>query len=360
MLARLVVAVTLTGCALESAPCLSSGTDVTLQGALAGERSVSLCPGSVFELQAPVKLGEGQQLITRGSPAAVLRVRGASQTTAIDGQGVSDVLLENLEVDGNRAGLGALDGEALIRLGGSASGQVVRQVWVHDPRSWSALHFHEGVVTRGEPSCQRATVVDSHVGPAGTPDRWADGISLACGNSVVTGNLVEDATDGAIVLFGAPGSRVEGNTIVAKTRRLLGGINLVDAAQTGGNFRGTQVVNNRIVAEGAFIHVGIAMGAALWSCVSARIEGGTVVGNRLEGAHFGYGYAVHDVRDFVVRDNVDASVHVGVPGFDCAGRRVAVPSGFQVASAIDTELQNEFVPASLGYLHSVTEPARIR
>lgn len=36
-------------------------------------------------------------------------------------------------------------------------------------------------------------------------------------------NTITDATDGAIVIFGAPGTLVKNNTIIADTRVLLGG-----------------------------------------------------------------------------------------------------------------------------------------
>jgi len=39
-------------------------------------------------------------------------------------------------------------------------------------------------------------------------------------------NTIIDATDGAIVVFCAPGTLVTGNTIIARTRNLMGGINL--------------------------------------------------------------------------------------------------------------------------------------
>src|SRR6185436_14760515 len=108
---------------------------------------------------------------------------------------------------------------------------------------------------------QNATITGNTLGPAGTPDgNWADGISLACGNSLVANNVIQDATDGAIVIFGAPGSTVQNNTIVAVNRQLLGGINLVDYAPVNGNYAGTRVLNNVIRGEGAFIKVGIAMG----------------------------------------------------------------------------------------------------
>jgi parallel beta-helix repeat protein len=61
--------------------------------------------------------------------------------------------------------------------------------------------------------------------PAGALTQWADGISLSCANSTVYNNTIVDATDGGIVIFGAPYSVVRENRIRAATRVMLGGIN---------------------------------------------------------------------------------------------------------------------------------------
>jgi parallel beta-helix repeat protein len=55
--------------------------------------------------------------------------------------------------------------------------------------------------------------------------QWADGISLSCQSSLVQNNVIVDATDGGIVIFGAPFSVIRNNTIGVKTRTTLGGIN---------------------------------------------------------------------------------------------------------------------------------------
>lgn len=60
------------------------------------------------------------------------------------------------------------------------------------------------------------------------PGQWADGVSLSCRNSEVSGNTITDATDGSVVIFGSPGSAVHNNTILARKRVALGGINMVD------------------------------------------------------------------------------------------------------------------------------------
>ena len=53
------------------------------------------------------------------------------------------------------------------------------------------------------------------VGPAGTDAefQWADGISYACRNGLVQNNTIIGATDGGIVIFGAPGTLVSNNVV---------------------------------------------------------------------------------------------------------------------------------------------------
>lgn len=95
-------------------------------------------------------------------------------------------------------------------MGGPNSGQLIEYVRSFDPRSWSCLHIAEGPLT-----CSNVTVQNNDIGPCGSDEfqQWADGISLACRNSVVRNNMIEGATDGGIVVFGSPGSQIINNTI---------------------------------------------------------------------------------------------------------------------------------------------------
>jgi hypothetical protein len=169
-------------------------------------------------------------------------------------------------------------------------------------------------------------------------------------------NVITDATDGAIVVFGASGSIIANNTVVAANRTLLGGINMVDYAPVHGNYTGTVVTNNVIDANGAFIKVGIAMGPDVWSCPHTINYGGTVTNNVIQGIHFGYGYAVNGVSDWTVSDNVDLSRHVGAVRAGCGGTPSS-PSGFQYQSVMSSTLQSEFSYGSLTYVLGVSEPA---
>ncbi|MEV0406185.1 hypothetical protein [Actinoallomurus sp. NPDC050550] len=359
--AALLVPMTATG-AHATAACIPSGTDAAINAALTGSGSAAvLCPGAVFTLSDSIRFtAPNQRIETQGLPTddsrATLKLSG-SLTTAINGTDQSGVTVQNIQIDGGRPTLGRLDGGALMEMGASGTGQTVQNVYAHDTRSWSTLHFIEGAVTNSTPTCQGAKILNNTIGPAGTDTpsgTWADGISLACGNSTVQGNTVQDATDGGIVIFGAPGSSVKNNTITAKTRTLLGGINLVDYAPMNGNYTGTTVTGNTIDAQSAFIKVGIAMGPQVWGCGTGTNYGASVTGNTLRGAHMGYGYAVNGVRDWTVAGNADSSTHVGTPNAGCGGT-VSAPGRFQVQSATSSTLQPEFTSAQLTYVLGVAE-----
>jgi parallel beta-helix repeat protein len=118
---------------------------------------------------------------------------------------------DTLQIDGTRRGAPPTQGGANIEMGGPNSDQLIEFVRSFDPRGWSCLHIAEGPLT-----CNNATVQDNDIGPCGSDafQEWADGVSLSCKNSVVQNNMIVGPTDGGIVLFGAPGSRVINNTIV--------------------------------------------------------------------------------------------------------------------------------------------------
>jgi len=320
--------------------------------------SAALCPGAVFALSAPVTLdADGQRIYTDGLPTddtrATLRVASTSLTAAVVMRDFNDVVLSNLIVDGNRAELGSRSGDALIYAGGYSDGQIIRENRIMSTRSWSSLHLIEGNGP-GQP-CTGALVEDNEIGPAGSSDdmQWADGISLACTNSIVRHNAITDATDGAIVVFGAVGSLIERNTIRAETRTLLGGINMVDEGPYGGSYAGTIVKDNVIVASGAVIRIGLGMGPRVWGCLAAdaagdTITGGTVTDNTLRGAKMQYGYAIDGVSDWTVTGNVDQATHSGHPSVDCNGRLASRPAGFLYAPAqAQGVFQTDFVSGRL-------------
>jgi parallel beta-helix repeat protein len=333
--------------------CIRSGSGSAIQAALTGPGAVaSLCPHAVFRLRSTVAFTAPHQVIqTQGRPAgsgrAKLEIVSRNLTVAIAGPDESYVTIRNIQVSGERGRLGFVApppvGGALIEMGGNATGQAIEHVYAHDPRSWSTLHLFEGG-SRFPPGCEHARILDNTIGPAGFPvGRWADGISMACGHTLVEGNKIIDATDGGIVVYGAVGSTVRDNTIIAATRTLLGGINMVDS---GFDYHGTTVTHNVIDAKGALIKVGIGEGN-VWFCDRYNpyhVESGaTVTGNILEGRHMGYGFAVSGVRHWRVTGNIDRSRHVGYIAVQvCNGARNSRPAGFQVQSATASTLQRSF------------------
>jgi hypothetical protein len=326
------------GAAAQScvSPTGSSGQETVLNGLLqtgGAGTVVSLCPSSVFKLSNPVVFtAAGQEISTAGYPTdatrATLVVTGAQQSSAIVGQcaACSGIRVRNVQVNGNRPALGVIaSGAGLIEIGGEVSGQLVQYVHSYEPRGWSALHVFEGAL-----DCSGVSVLSNDIGPSGAADgNWADGISYACRNGTVADNVVTDATDGGIVVFQAPGTTVEHNTIVAQTRDLLGGINMVDYKPYSGNYAGTVVTHNTVYADGAMIKVGIAMGPAVWTTDTTDTNsGGTVTQNTIHGAGLGYAMAVNGVSGFTIENNVGSGVFGGqAPSYNPPGQPFLINPG---------------------------------
>ncbi|KAM0754313.1 hypothetical protein T439DRAFT_323166 [Meredithblackwellia eburnea MCA 4105] len=279
---------------------------------------VNLCKNAVIELDNAIFFTAANQVLqtvggATGSDRATLVVTGADQSCAIYGawDGADNIILRNVQIDGNRENLGIIyGGLGLLEFGGNTVGQVIDNVHSFEPRGWTALHAIEGYNNY----CTGMQITNNQIGPSGhapsgaqqfrrrdstgtyTPGQWADGISVACKGSLVQGNTITDATDGAIVLFGAPGTQVKGNTIIANDRQLLGGINMVDWSPFSGSFEGTVVSGNTINANTNFIKVGVPLGGMTWGVDNrtvARTFGGSVIGNTFISGSTGYfGYAI--------------------------------------------------------------------
>ncbi|KAI0751072.1 hypothetical protein C8Q80DRAFT_1155380 [Daedaleopsis nitida] len=310
--------------------------------------TLPLCPGVQYLIQAPLLFSAPEQEISTvgypvGDDRATLVVagpvaNGQGHTTAVDGtcQNCSGVKLRHVQINGTRGGASPTAGGANIEMGGSNSGQLVEFVRSYDPRSWSCLHISEGAL-----SCTNVTVQNNDIGPCGsdTFQEWADGISVSCQNSLIRNNMVNNPTDGGIVLFGAPGTVVEGNTIWVESMTLLGGINMVDYDPWNGNYTGTVVQNNVIYGgfasdpavagdtkgendEDAIIKIGIAIGPRTWfgdRYLNNVSTSGTVLNNQLSGA-FGYGVAISSAQNFTVQDNtlIGNTSFIGSRGPNCS------------------------------------------
>jgi parallel beta-helix repeat protein len=333
--------------------CLSGGDQTVIQQRLNQTGKANLCPYANFYLTGPIILSANQEIYTEGLPTdssrAIVRVAADSYSstpnncigtngwikfnTVICGRALN-TKVHHLIVDGGRPGYGAdANGGALIEMGGNiplnASGQPVATsigqeiyyVKAYDPRGWSVLHiFHAG-------NCKGASVHHNEIGPAGhNTGVYGDGISLSCAESNVSYNQITDATDGGIVVFGAPGSVIQGNTITAQNRSAFGGINLVDQ----GDYTNTQVIGNTINAAGAQIKAGIPIGNRFGFCLTNNISGGLVTGNTLTGPYMGYGIPVSGVTNFNVTNNTSTAIHDGLPTIPCVtGQSLDIPKAFQ-------------------------------
>ena len=319
--------------------CIESGTGDAIQSVLNDGKDAMLCKGAEFEISQRLDYAsDGQSIYTEGRPSgderAVLEVSSSDLTTVVKETDLTDLALESVIVDGSRREYGYDDdGEALLIFGRDARGATIKNVRAKNTRSWSTLHL-----PRWGGECRDITVESNTFGPAGTADgRWADGISLACEGAEVTGNRIVDATDGGIVIFGATGSTVKNNTIIAENRTLLGGINMVDYGNEDNaihsDYSGTTVEGNTIDAQGALIKIALGMGPSVWNwCHRAgdRNRGGTVQNNTLEGDQMGYGFVVDGVKNWTVTGNTDNSSHVGTSGTGCAGNQMPEPTGFLI------------------------------
>jgi len=293
---------------------------------------LSLCPNTTYPIVAPLKFTfPNQEISTAGYPTTDQRAtlviagpvfNGSGHTTAIDGTcaNCSGAIIRNIQINGTRLGGTKLNGGANIEMGNNNANQLIEYVRSYDPRSWSCLH-----VTEGSQRCQNVTVQNNDIGPCGLDgfNQWADGISYSCWNGLVQNNMVNNPTDGGIVLFGAPGTLVRNNTIWIEKQTLLGGINLVDYSPFNGSFLGVVVENNTIMggfAEGTpsgnetkgddefdvIIKMGIAIGPRTWfgNHYFNNVSSSAIIRNNQFTGAFGYGIAMSSAKNFTVEGNI--------------------------------------------------------
>jgi len=319
---------------VADAACVSDGDQNTINKLFSSGGAntvVQLCAGVTISVTGPVECtAPNQEISTEGYPT------GATRATLLATNDVSTVItgstaqclgfkIRNIQVNGNRPKLGRLaNGGANIDIGGRANNQLVEYTHSFDPRGWSALHIIEG-------GCTGAVIQNNDIGPSGSDkNAWADGISLACMASLVQNNVVTDATDGGIVVFGAPGSKIINNHVISLTQTMLGGINLVDYTPYNGNYTGTIITGNTIEARSAFIKTGIAGGPFVWSNAdeyNGTNFGATITNNHLTGDNFGFGIVAAGVKLWTVSDNDSTAKYGGAPGA-CPTPPNAAPTAF--------------------------------
>ncbi|KAL7420164.1 hypothetical protein Q5752_005130 [Cryptotrichosporon argae] len=337
---------------------------------------VLLCPRKTYRLSGTVVFtAADQELATYGYPTgaerAVLRVESPSIATAVQGdcRRCARVGVRSVVIDGSRGKLGRVaDVDAatgLVVLGGS-EGQSVRDSWITDPRGFTAIHIREG----DKLGCKGAVVERNEIGPAGEeydaavdgPDPelsplgrpLADGISIACRDSVVRGNTLWDNTDAGIVIYCSPGTTVADNTISARKSSAMAGILMVDQTPFDGDYSGLVVKGNTIDAKSRTIRVGVGIGAAVWSDDTETIlSGGSVLSNALKGQYMGFGIAAAGLDKWKIKDNWSEARHQGKRSARCFDDPINPdPTAFlyHAMSVDNSELQANFEDHEFAYI----------
>lgn len=318
-------------------PCVQAvmGDNSTrLQIVLNDGNDLVLCPGEAYQLAQTLRFGvAGQEIYTLGEPVlsseqARLDWTSTTNSEIVVASYTPAIALHHVTIDGNRDLLGydsnfansGIHSGAMVDLYGSASAYIGYNNLI-EPRGWSALHVFT--------NCNGTRIEHNQIGPAGQPGgTWADGISYDCHDGEVANNVITDATDGGIVVFGGAGSRIHHNVIRAETRTLLGGINMVDPPSNGFDYTDTEVDNNQIISDDAHIEIGIGMGKMAWSfCSTPEYNSGAIVHhNSVSGTSLQFGYVLNGVSGWQFHDNT-ASASFTRPALGCNGN-LATPRAF--------------------------------
>lgn len=349
-----------------------------LQAILDKGQNLLLQPGQVYAVTAPLRFKVPNQSIgTLGakqlSEYAVLRIADGACAQLVNGNELDGVTMERVVLDGNRYQFSAvspsdLGGLPLVHFGGAnAKNQVVRQCVLMSSRSWSTLKVHEGGCgIHVESNIILGAGADIHGNGRDGRERapsWGDGISCAARETTIRNNLIIDPTDGAIVVFGAPGTLVEDNVIASVSRESLGGVNMVDSIgfyaikgdKDRTDYRGTVVRNNLFDAFGARIHIAVPMGAGIWAPrnLGKILVGATVADNTIRGGAAAYGFIVNGVEGFTVTGNVSTASYSGLAEGEPPKYVPQEPGAFlYTAGAVgNSKLQPEFKASEHFLLH---------
>ena len=337
---------------------------------------VFLCPSKTYRLRGPIIFtAADQEIATLGYPTGIERATllvAGDFATAIQGdcRRCARIMVTSVVVDGNRKNLGRIkdvnDATGLVVIGGN-DGQTVKDCRLTDPRGFTAIHVREG----DNLDCKHATIEQNQIGPVGEeydrrvdgPDPessplgrpLADGISIACKDSVIRDNAFHDNSDAAIVVYCSPGTLIHANTITAETMSSIAGILMVDATPFGGDYQLTTVKGNVIDAANRIIRVGIGLGAPVWSDdTDTVLTGGRVIANGFKGQYMGFGIAAASLDDWIIKDNWDEARYIGVPSDRCFDELVnPSPRAFLRHTNIkNSDLQSDFEQHDFEYSKS--------
>lgn len=336
---------------------------------------VFLCPGKTYRLWGTVVFtAADQELATLGYPSgdqrATLSIDDKDIATAVQGdcRRCARVSVRNLIIDGARTRFGRVGPKAtspgLVVIGGN-EGQAIRECHLKDPRGWTAIHVREG----SKLQCTGAIIERNEIGPVGEeydpevdgPDPelsprgrpLADGISIACRDSVVSDNTIWDCTDAGIVLYCSPGTVVASNRISTISQSAIGGILMVDATPFDGDYKGLVVRDNKLDAVGRAMRVGVGVGLSILSDdIETLLYGGSVLRNSLTGQYMGFGIAASGLEGWTIKDNWSKARHQGKKSPRCFDDPVnpdPIAFLYNGPTVEKSDIQKEFVDHDFAY-----------
>jgi hypothetical protein len=284
--------------------CLSSGTGRDLQAALDSQSRVLLCQRAVFTLGAVLILRANQILETVQRPS-----QPADMATIILGQefgndnvsvGVnapnSNITIASVRFDGNRRILGPRAAMQLLVVGPGKNYQLLGNSFTDTP-GWTHLHIIE--------DCSSAMVTGNTVESAPRTHASmgnADGFSIACSDTLINDNTINDVTGVGIVYYGFPNTVIRNNVIAQSVNDASSGINVGDAIRL--DHTGVVIQENIIKAVSPhYFHLGISAGLRVWVPMKGRdITGVTVRDNTIIGMNR-YGLGVDGCVNCTITGN---------------------------------------------------------
>jgi len=326
------------------------GTD--LQAVLDGGNDLLLVKNKIYNTSHSLKYKASYQRIKTMDALfindyAILReqIDQGDYDSLIIANGQDYIHLENVVIDGNKYNLGQKGKEARVAQGAmvlvsDSVGVWLRRCVLLNARTWSTCQLseaghshiveHNYVLGAGDDprGCGRYVDQTGHGVSSPISVGWSDGFSIAAANVTARYNFIMDCTDVGLVLFGAPGAHVHDNLILNYSKDNHGGINFVDGIEkwymgtdsTFGeeykcyDYRGSIIENNRIVASGCRIQIGLPIGNRIWSPRTPMVfdmKGGVVRNNLLEGDAMGYGYVLDHVKNLDFYGNKSIATHSG-------------------------------------------------
>ena len=294
---------------------LQGGTGAQLQTALnnashQNPKIVYLAQKAVYRLTAPLVIPAGVTLTTTGLPphnnyALQGRLVRASSFEDAMVKVSAGAKLQNVWVDGQRAQIGYGSARISVEMEGGTN-TTVGECRLTDPAGGTNLKAYG--------PCAHNTI--SHNVATGYATNhynglWADGLTVACEDTLVELNEIIDATDVGIVLFGtAPAvqkSQVRYNGILAAGNSAYGGI-VADpwVGTTTQDFTGSSIYENTIWSGAAHLDFVLSVGTRAWFGTSSNTGTGADFHNNTTNGfqtNTGTGIGVSGMQNAYVQGN---------------------------------------------------------